>query len=120
MSAGRSDRFAVGVAELLRRPGSRRRFHEELEVHGVHVVDSEVPDGSTAVVDVEVESLTDGLVVTGRAADGTIEAVELDRAPFVVGVQWHPEQDAARDEVRLFSALVAAAQETSSRRREHV
>lgn len=49
--------------------------------------------------------LADGLVVTGRAADGTVEAVELDRAPFVVGVQWHPEQD--RD-VRLVAALVAA------------
>ena len=31
-----------------------------------------------------------GLVVTGRAADGVVEAVELPGAA-VLGVQWHPE-----------------------------
>ncbi|NBE50196.1 gamma-glutamyl-gamma-aminobutyrate hydrolase family protein [Streptomyces sp. YC537] len=31
-----------------------------------------------------------GLLVTGRTADGVIEAVELPDAP-VLGVQWHPE-----------------------------
>ena len=54
-----------------------------------------------------IDRLADGLVVTGRAPDGTIEAVELDGRPFVVGVQWHPEQD----DPRLFGALVAAARE---------
>jgi gamma-glutamyl-gamma-aminobutyrate hydrolase PuuD len=52
-----------------------------------------------------IERLADGLAVTGRAADGTIEAVELAGREFVLGVQWHPEQD----DQRLFSALVAAA-----------
>ncbi|MGI5130261.1 gamma-glutamyl-gamma-aminobutyrate hydrolase family protein [Pseudonocardia sp. CA-107938] len=54
-----------------------------------------------------IDRLAAGLTVTGRAADGTIEAVELDGHPFVVGVQWHPEQD----DPRLFGALVAAARE---------
>ncbi|HEY0811861.1 MAG TPA: gamma-glutamyl-gamma-aminobutyrate hydrolase family protein [Pseudonocardia sp.] len=49
----------------------------------------------------------DGLAVTGRAQDGTIEAVELSGHPFVVGVQWHPEQD----DPRIFAALVAAVTE---------
>ncbi|MFJ6409469.1 gamma-glutamyl-gamma-aminobutyrate hydrolase family protein [Streptomyces hydrogenans] len=31
-----------------------------------------------------------GLLVTGRTADGVVEAVELPGAP-VLGVQWHPE-----------------------------
>jgi gamma-glutamyl-gamma-aminobutyrate hydrolase PuuD len=52
-----------------------------------------------------IERLADGLVITGRAADGTIEAVELTDREFVLGVQWHPEQD----DLRLFRALVAAA-----------
>jgi putative glutamine amidotransferase len=52
-----------------------------------------------------IDRLADGLVVTGRAADGTIEAVELAGREFVLGVQWHPEQD----DQRLFDALVAAA-----------
>jgi gamma-glutamyl-gamma-aminobutyrate hydrolase PuuD len=54
-----------------------------------------------------IDRVADGLVVTGRAADGTVEAVELHGRPFVVGVQWHPEQDAT--DIRLMSALVAAA-----------
>ena len=51
-----------------------------------------------------IDRLADGLVVTGRAPDGTVEAVELAGQPFVVGVQWHPEQD----DPRIFAALVAA------------
>jgi gamma-glutamyl-gamma-aminobutyrate hydrolase PuuD len=54
-----------------------------------------------------LDRVADGLVVTGRAADGTVEAVELDSAGFVVGVQWHPEQDAT--DLRLVSALVKAS-----------
>ena len=54
-----------------------------------------------------VDRLGDGLVASGWAADGTIEAVELPGEEFVVGVQWHPEQDV--QEVRLFAALVEAA-----------
>lgn len=52
-----------------------------------------------------IDRLADGLRVTGRATDGTVEAVELSGPEFVVGVQWHPEQD----DQRLFTALVAAA-----------
>jgi gamma-glutamyl-gamma-aminobutyrate hydrolase PuuD len=52
-----------------------------------------------------VDRLGAGLVVTARAADGVIEAVELSTAPFVVGVEWHPEQDG---DLRLFEALLRA------------
>ena len=52
-----------------------------------------------------VDALGEGLVVTARAADGLVEAIELPAARFVVGVQWHPEEDA--DE-RLFRALLDA------------
>jgi putative glutamine amidotransferase len=53
-----------------------------------------------------VDRLGSGLVVTAHAPDGLIEAVELSSAPFVVGVEWHPEQDG---DLRLFEALVGAA-----------
>lgn len=46
------------------------------------------------------------LTVTGYAEDGTIESLEDPSAPFVLGVQWHPEQMA---DTRLFDALVHAA-----------
>jgi putative glutamine amidotransferase len=48
-----------------------------------------------------------GFVVTARADDGCIEAVEGETSAdrFVLGVQWHPEVN--RDQ-RLFDALVEA------------
>ena len=48
-----------------------------------------------------------GLEVTGTSDDGTVEAVELAGRRFVIGVQWHPEQNG--EDVRLFKALAAAA-----------
>jgi putative glutamine amidotransferase len=53
-----------------------------------------------------------GLVVAARAADGTIEAMELPGAAgWFLGVQWHPEDTAARDPAQqgLFNALVRAS-----------
>ncbi|MBV8931490.1 MAG: gamma-glutamyl-gamma-aminobutyrate hydrolase family protein [Kutzneria sp.] len=50
-----------------------------------------------------IDRLGAGLDAVGWAADGVIEAVELSTGGFVLGVQWHPEQDA---EVSLFKALV--------------
>jgi gamma-glutamyl-gamma-aminobutyrate hydrolase PuuD len=55
-----------------------------------------------------VDRLAPGLVATAWAADGTVEALEDPARPFVVGVQWHPEEDAT--DRRLVAALVAAAQ----------
>ncbi|SDX52551.1 putative glutamine amidotransferase [Amycolatopsis xylanica] len=56
-----------------------------------------------------IDRLGDGLVPVGWAEDGTVEAAELPGEDFVLGVQWHPEQNI--DDVRLFEALVAAAKE---------
>ena len=66
-----------------------------------------------------VDLLGDGLRAVAWEEDGTIEAVEpgpseLGGLPgFVLGVQWHPEQDT--DE-RLFAALVSAATDRSAAR----
>ena len=62
-----------------------------------------------------IDRLGDGLVVAGCAADGIVEAVELadtrGGGPFVLAVQWHPEDTAADDpaQQRLFDALVHQA-----------
>ncbi len=57
--------------------------------------------------------LAPGLVVTGRTADGVVEAVELEAAhdrPWMVGIQWHPERLAHVDgqNQALFDEFVAA------------
>lgn len=54
-----------------------------------------------------VATLGPELRAVGWASDGTVEAVERPGDEFVLGVQWHPEQQS--DDVRLFAALVAAA-----------
>ena len=50
------------------------------------------------------------LLVTARASDGIIEAAESPAHRYVVGVQFHPEETAARDEKsrRLFEAFAQA------------
>jgi putative glutamine amidotransferase len=60
-----------------------------------------------------VDRLGQGLSATAWAADGTVEAVELDSAEhdFLVAVQWHPE---AGDDLSLFRALVTAAARTAA------
>jgi len=57
-----------------------------------------------------IDRLAPGLVVTGRAPDQTIEAVEHASAKWIVGVQWHPEDDADSepDQQNLFNSFVQA------------
>ncbi|WP_432032256.1 gamma-glutamyl-gamma-aminobutyrate hydrolase family protein [Streptomyces antibioticus] len=53
-----------------------------------------------------VDRLGSGLLASAHAADGTVEAIELPAAGWVLGVQWHPEM--GRD-LRVMQALVRAA-----------
>lgn len=55
-----------------------------------------------------VDRLGADLVVSARAEDGTVEAVEIPGTRFVLGVQWHPEQGT---DLRLVQGLLAAARE---------
>ncbi len=66
----------------------------ELSVHSVHHQ--------------AVGRLGSGLRAAAWSPDGVIEAVESERHPFLIGVQWHPELGALDDERqrRLFEALV--------------
>jgi putative glutamine amidotransferase len=59
-----------------------------------------------------IHRLGRGLTAVAWAPDQLVEGAELDdRARFVLGVQWHPEELVGHSEParRLFSALVAAA-----------
>jgi putative glutamine amidotransferase len=52
------------------------------------------------------------LRVVGRAPDGVIEAVEgIDESRFSLGVQWHPENLAARKHVDIFRTFREACLE---------
>lgn len=51
----------------------------------------------------------EGVVVSARAPDGVIEAIESPRHRFCLGVQWHPEYAISPGDPAIFAALVAAA-----------
>ena len=57
-----------------------------------------------------IKKTAPGLVVTGRASDGLIEAVEWSgSSPFLIGVQWHPECLLhIEHQQNLFKAFIAA------------
>jgi putative glutamine amidotransferase len=60
-----------------------------------------------------LKELAGDLVITARAKDGVVEAVELPAKRFVLGVQWHPEGTWRDDPYskRVFLFLVRAASE---------
>jgi putative glutamine amidotransferase len=57
-----------------------------------------------------IDTLAPDLIVTGRAPDQTIEAVEHNTKKWIVGVQWHPEDDAETepDQQNLFNGFIDA------------
>jgi putative glutamine amidotransferase len=55
-----------------------------------------------------------GMYISALAPDGIIEAIENREAPFIIGVQWHPECMTDKSSERLFSALVRAAKENAN------
>jgi putative glutamine amidotransferase len=57
-----------------------------------------------------IARLGDGLVITGRSSDGTVESVEAVDREFMLGVQWHAECLVDRPEqAALFAAFVDSA-----------
>ena len=56
-----------------------------------------------------VKDLGFGLQVSGKTADGVVEAIEDPEREFVLGVQWHPELlDDARQK-KIYLGFVEAA-----------
>lgn len=58
-----------------------------------------------------IDKVGEGLRVVGRSDDGTLEAVELEAATWVVATQWHPEDTAHEDpeQQNVFDELVRQA-----------
>lgn len=51
-----------------------------------------------------IREVGEGLVISGRAEDDAVEAIEDPTCPFVLGVLWHPEED---EKSRIIEALVS-------------
>ncbi len=94
-----------------RTPEKRRTYHDvevlsgtllsEVIGAGRHRVNSSHHQG--------IDRLADGFIVSARAEDGIIEAMEMeDRTRWLVSVQWHPEAMDNDESARIFAAFVAA------------
>ncbi|MEY9875364.1 putative glutamine amidotransferase [Streptacidiphilus sp. MAP12-33] len=102
--------------------GGSEEHSPELGRYGCHTVAAVEGTRTAAILGTEkldvptyhhqsVAALGQGLRVSAHSSDGIVEAVEsadtAPDAPFLLAVQWHPEQG---DDPRLAQALVAAAQ----------
>ena len=56
-----------------------------------------------------VKKLGDKMIVSAKAPDGVIEAIEHTQLNFCLGVQWHPEFLIDEGDIKIFSSLVNAA-----------
>lgn len=63
-----------------------------------------------------IKDIAPKLRVSALAPDGIVEAIEHIEAPWILGVQWHPEITAADDHTQqnIFNALVEEASKNSS------
>ena len=57
-----------------------------------------------------------GVVVSGTAPDGVVEAIEHPGYRFCLGVQWHPEYAVDPRDPDIFRAFVAACREAARQR----
>ena len=57
-----------------------------------------------------VKQLGRNLIISAVAPDGLIEGIELNGHPFCIGVEWHPEFLNTDEDIKLFRALILAAQ----------
>lgn len=65
-----------------------------------------------------IDRLGRGLVASARSEDGLIEGIETVSGPFLIGVQFHPEELAPGYEFarRLFTAFVGECRQTKAQR----
>lgn len=56
-----------------------------------------------------IKKLADSLQATAHAPDGMIEAIEAKEEPFLIGIQWHPEQMIKSEPIMqvLFKAFIS-------------
>ena len=106
----------IGRAELELAP-----HRPQLGTYGRHRVRTETGSAAAGVLGAAVDDIHshhhqgvaevgEGLVVSARADDGSVEALEDPTQPFCLAVLWHPEEAPETTGAPLFRALVEAAQ----------
>jgi putative glutamine amidotransferase len=105
----------AGISGHEQPPPKDAPSHDAVVAAGTHLA-ALVGPGPLPVNSTHHQAVRDpgqGVLVSARAPDGVIEAIELPDQPFALGVQWHPEA-VARHEPRhaaLYRGLVQAARD---------
>lgn len=104
-----------------RQPGSRSDLTHTVTVTEPESALANVVAGSCRVNSLHhqaIRRLGHGLKVTAHSEDGLVEAVEAaDDYPFLMAVQWHPEELADHPEQRkIFEKFIAKCREAAARR----
>ncbi|MEW5853490.1 MAG: gamma-glutamyl-gamma-aminobutyrate hydrolase family protein [Myxococcota bacterium] len=99
-----------------RRPGHSVTLTPGTRMHGIYEQDVIKVNTSHHQA---VRDLAPGLVGSGISEDGLVEALEIPRLRFALGVQWHPETLAPTDEDprprAVYQAFIRAAAERGRR-----
>lgn len=56
-----------------------------------------------------IKTLGNGLRAVAHSSDGLIEAVEHESHPYMIGVQWHPEELLNEPSLNIFRSFIQAA-----------
>jgi putative glutamine amidotransferase len=56
-----------------------------------------------------VKNLGENIIISAKASDGIVEALEHSKHPFCLGVQWHPEFLTSKIDNKLFNAFIKAS-----------
>lgn len=85
--------------------------------HIAVAMDTVSPQRSHSYHHQALKSVAPDLYVVGQAPDGVIEAVEHRSCRWIVGVQWHPEDEAGEstEQQSVFDAFVGQSARTCSR-----
>jgi putative glutamine amidotransferase len=59
-----------------------------------------------------IKKVAEGFRAVGQSSDGLTEAIESTAHPFVIGVEWHPEESGDEGSQKLFRAFIEAAMST--------
>lgn len=119
------DIYAQNDSELLQHTQQAPKGHGS---HFVHVKEGSLLGALTGVKKLLVNSrhhqanrqVSDDFQVSGKASDGVVEAIESKKHPFVLGLQWHPENMLATGDkasLRIFQGFIKACQ---LRKAEHI
>ena len=102
-----------------RQSGPYDQTSHRVNIQAGSILERLVPEQEYDVNSLHKQGVIDAgtAVVSARAPDGLVEAIEVAGHPFAVGIQWHPEFFLSEIDKAIFAAFAAASREYQASRR---